>query len=241
MTYFLLEIFSLLLTGFCFHIVKLWYQYCQFLLVTARVRSTKGGLLSVSPPSCKGYPSPTHNTSTDPMSFLGGTPVTGPRSLLMGIPVQGGGTLSPPARSRWVTPSQGWSITQPGQDWVLPSSENNMGCPLPPLPQDRTAEEYLLRGGRHASNHNISSNVNLTLYNDINSIYFFNIIFFRMGQLKLVLSEHIRYDKNGLLLFRKSFNDSKKVKNSPWSVVALPSVGFLWIESGGRFHRKLQK
>ena len=34
-------------------------------------------------------PSPSHNTSTGPMSFLKGTPVTGPRSPPGGIPVTG--------------------------------------------------------------------------------------------------------------------------------------------------------
>ena len=64
-------------------------------------------------------PSPSHNTSTGPMSFLGGTPVTGPRSLLRGYP------------SDWFqVPSQGVS-----QSWlgVPHDGQVSMGIPQPGL------------------------------------------------------------------------------------------------------------
>ena len=79
-------------------------------------------------------PSPSHNTSTGPMSFIGGTPVTGSRSLLGGTPWPGQDGVPPP--------------TQPGQDGVPPPSQDRMGYPPP---RDRTSKEYLLHGGQYAS------------------------------------------------------------------------------------------
>ena len=116
----------------------------HFAIFTARVRSTPGRYcfhrcLSVYTWG-RVTPSPSHNTSTGPMSFLGGTPVTGPRFLpgrypsprwgvpqslvpgpfLGGTPVPDGvpqdgytppGMWYPLARSGWVgTP--GWGIGQ---------------------------------------------------------------------------------------------------------------------------------
>ena len=54
-------------------------------------------------------PSPSHNTSTGPMSFLGGTPMTGPRSLT------GRGSTRILARTEWHQPPP-----QPGEDWEPP-------------------------------------------------------------------------------------------------------------------------
>ena len=79
------------------------------IFVSARVRSTTGGyFFSLSTIGGGGTPCPSHNTSTGPMSFLGGTPV------LMGVPHSGG---TPPARSEW--------DTSPARDGVPP--------PPPPL------------------------------------------------------------------------------------------------------------
>ena len=120
-------------------------------LVTARVRSTTGDYVfpGVSL-STQGALSPSHNTSTGPMSFLAGTPVPagggggtqyrvppsqvrmGRGTLYWGPPHQGMGY--PPTRDG--VHSQGWDTPQPG-----------MGYP-PGIGQQR---EYLLRGGRYAS------------------------------------------------------------------------------------------
>ena len=54
-------------------------------------------------------PSPSHNTSTSPMSFPGGTLVAGPRSLPGGYPVLG----YPLARSECGTLSQDWGTSPP--------------------------------------------------------------------------------------------------------------------------------
>ena len=75
----------------------------------------------VSCPFQGGTPSPSHNTSTGPMSFPGDTPVTGPRSLPGGTP-------------GWVPPSQvrmgypplarsGCGTPQPGKDGVPPPTK----------------------------------------------------------------------------------------------------------------------
>ena len=86
----------------------------KVVIVTARVRSTTGGFsfhrrLSVQAGEIT--PSTGSSTSTGPMSFLGGTPVTGLRSLL------GGGTPS-------------WGTPQPGQDGVPPARDG-----IPPARQ----------------------------------------------------------------------------------------------------------
>ena len=69
---------------------------------TARVHSTTGRYcfhrcLSVH---MGRTPSPSHNTSTGPMSCSGGTPVTDPRSLPGGTPVPDMGTPPPPSQVR---------------------------------------------------------------------------------------------------------------------------------------------
>ena len=48
--------------------------------------------------------SPSHYTSIGPMSFVGGTPVTGPKSLLEGTRVPVPGVGYPPAGQDWSTP-----------------------------------------------------------------------------------------------------------------------------------------
>ena len=81
------------------------------MLFATRVRSTTGGyvfslftsgrgvhhlhpiILPLAHVLSGGTPSASHNTSTGPMSFLGGTPVTGHRSLSWGTPDPGGGTI----------------------------------------------------------------------------------------------------------------------------------------------------
>ena len=68
-----------------------------------------------------GTPSPSHNTSTGHMSFPGGTPVTGPRSLPRGTSVLAGDT---PVPGRGTI--MGYS---PGQDGVSPS-QVRIGYPL---------------------------------------------------------------------------------------------------------------
>ena len=70
-------------------------------------------------------PSPPHNTSTGSMSLLGGIPVSGPRSLLRGVPQsQMKGYPSP--RSRVPTGQDGGGTpSPPGQDGV-PSSQDRM-------------------------------------------------------------------------------------------------------------------
>ena len=105
-----------------------------------------------------GTPFPSRNTSTGPMSFLEGTPVTGPRSLLGQYPsqVQMGGTWPGPDQGY---PSQVWmGVPQPGwkgypcqawgtpiQWWVPPGQ--GWGTPLPRIGQET---EYLIRGGQYA-------------------------------------------------------------------------------------------
>ena len=86
-------------------------------IFTARVRSTTGRYcfrrcLSVHTGGGGFTPSPSHNTSPGPMSFSGGTPVTGPRFLYGGVPhSQMGGT-----------PSQRWGTPPPGQAGGTPPS-----------------------------------------------------------------------------------------------------------------------
>ena len=80
--------------------------------------------------------SPSHNTSTGPMSFLVGTPVTSPSSLPRGYPSQvqmGGGY--PSQIQTGEPPILGWGTPWPGQDggtqgWGTPCPE--MGYPPPP-------------------------------------------------------------------------------------------------------------
>ena len=76
----------------------------QLKMFTARARSTmRGYVFSLSTdgggPGGGFTPSPSHNTSTGPMSFLGGTPVTGP--FREGYPMTG----YPLARSGWGPPA----------------------------------------------------------------------------------------------------------------------------------------
>ena len=112
------------------------------------------------------------------MCFLGGTSVTGTRSLLRGTPILAG--YVPVAKTGWVPIARtGW-VPQPGQDGVLPArkgmgyplartgvSQDRMGYPLgqvrmgnnhPPSLPARTGvsraeqqSKHLLRGGRYAS------------------------------------------------------------------------------------------
>ena len=80
------------------------------------------------------YPSPSHNTSTDPTFFLGGTPVTGSRSLPGGTIV---GYSSPRQGAAGGTPVPGMvECTQvPGRGTQVPGK----GVPqCPPPSQDRT-------------------------------------------------------------------------------------------------------
>ena len=88
-----------------------------------------------------GTRSPSHNTSTGPTSFLGGTAVTVPRSLPRGVP-----------QSQMGVPQNG---VLPGQGWGTPSPQPEMGyAPWPemgypparmmyPPPRDRTADGVL--------------------------------------------------------------------------------------------------
>ena len=81
----------------------------------------------------RGTPSPSHNISTGPMSFLGGNPVTSPRSGC-GVPPSWG-TLSPSSRLGWG-----------GTPWweSPPPPPPGMGYPPPPPPPpDRTADGVL--------------------------------------------------------------------------------------------------
>ena len=78
---------------------------------------------SLAPDPClKGTLSPSHNTLTGPISFLGGTPVISPRSLPWGgyypiqdcgIPIQDGGNPG----QEWDASCQNWSI----RHWPRPS------------------------------------------------------------------------------------------------------------------------
>ena len=112
-----------------------------------------------------GTPSPSHNTSTGPMSFpgRGDTPVTGPRSLPRGVPRPGpdreGVPQSGPDGGVGGFPSQGvpWPGPHggyPSQGWVPPPSRDGIppiqrwGTPAPLIGQQM---EYLIRGGRYAS------------------------------------------------------------------------------------------
>ena len=83
------------------------------------------------------YPISIHNISSGPMSFSGGTPVTGPRSGWWGVthdgstsPVQVWG--SHPARSGWGYPHSGMGVP-PGQ-----------GSGTPPPPPAFTQEDFLV-------------------------------------------------------------------------------------------------
>ena len=86
---------------------------CQ--IGTARIRRlTEGNVFTNYVHHRGGGLSPSHNTSTGPVSFPGGTPVTGPRSLLGCTSVPGGGTPgrvipwdTPLARTGWVNPWPG--------------------------------------------------------------------------------------------------------------------------------------
>ena len=69
-----------------------------------------------------GTPSPSHNTSTGPMSFLGGTPVTGTRSLLGGIPQSWPGAY-PTARTG-VPPSQVRMVGYPSMEYPSPPARD---------------------------------------------------------------------------------------------------------------------
>ena len=93
-----------------------------FLSNTACVRSLTGRYCfhrCLSVHTRRGTPSPSHNTSTGPMSFLWGTPVIGPRSLPRGYPsdwsrVPSWGVPSP----RWGYPRTGYP--QPGMGYPPP-------------------------------------------------------------------------------------------------------------------------
>ena len=101
---------------------------------------------------------PSHNISTDPMSFLGGTPVTGPRSLSVGKP-----QFQSPDRGEGVPDHGSPPPIWPGQDGVpLLSGQVRMGSPPkpfplpnpsppPPPPVFENEMEYLIRRGRYAS------------------------------------------------------------------------------------------
>ena len=71
-----------------------------------------------------GYPIPSHNTSTGPMSFLGGIPVTGSRPLPRGYPSPRQGVPHdgvPPNQVRvGHPPTRDGVPPQPGQDGVPP-------------------------------------------------------------------------------------------------------------------------
>ena len=85
-------------------------------------------------------PSPSHNTSTSPMSFPGVTPVTGPSSL-----GGGGGTPVPGGRGGYFSPRWGATPVPGGMEYSSPrwggglpqspvgdgSSQNRMGHPAP--------------------------------------------------------------------------------------------------------------
>ena len=89
----LLLTYKLVCGNWILHPIDLLYSipgmYCS--IVTASIRRAGkvifSACLSVHTPV--GTPSPFHNTSTGPMSFLGGTPVISPRSLLRGYPSPG--------------------------------------------------------------------------------------------------------------------------------------------------------
>ena len=103
--------------------------------------------------------SPSHNTSTCPMSFLGGEDTPWPGQDGGGVPqdrvppghVRMGGTLG------WGTPCQGWGTPWPGQN----RSEGYPKMEYPPPPPTRNGvpphpgigkqKDYFLRGGRYAS------------------------------------------------------------------------------------------
>ena len=110
-------------------------------------------------------PSPSHNTSTGPMSFLGGTPSpshntsTGPMSFLggvnpsdwsqvpsRGVPQSQAGYPSP----RGGTPVLGYPQSQDRMGTPLPNQDRMGYPPPPPLPRDRLCLD-LLRCGRYAS------------------------------------------------------------------------------------------
>ena len=83
-------------------------------------------------PFCGGTPSPSHNTSTDPMSFPGGTPVTGPQSQAEGVPQSWLGVshdgYPPWSGQGGVPPRSGWCTPLPGVGYPLASS--GWGTPL---------------------------------------------------------------------------------------------------------------
>ena len=100
----------------------------RILIFAARIRRMGKVIFSVclSVHTRRGAPSPSYDTSTGPMSFKGGTPVTGPSSLPRGYPTPGGGYPS------WVPPSR--DGVPPGQVRMAVSGMEypspGMGYPL---------------------------------------------------------------------------------------------------------------
>ena len=88
--------------------------------------------------------SPSHSTSIGTMSFLGDTPVTGSRSLSLGVPQS----------KVWAYPSPRWGGEHPNlgyptsRDGAPPPPPTGDGVPSPGIGQQR---DYLLSGGRYAS------------------------------------------------------------------------------------------
>ena len=85
-----------------------------------------------------GTPFPSHNTSTGPMSFLGGTPVTSPRSLPWGVPQSQMGVYTSPRWTRggvYPSPRQG---KYPSPRWEAPKSQ--AGGYFSPRPSPRSPQ-----------------------------------------------------------------------------------------------------